>query len=308
MTDDDLPPVLVAVDGSPDATAAVTWAAHEAARRQTMLRIVHASPWTLLTDQPDHARGSWDQDALSDWTRGVVDDAVQHARDVEPGLDVDGELVHGDGPGHVLAICEGAGLVVVGRHGLGTTGSARAVGHAAHLLAAHGRRPVVVCGPDALPSQLGGREGPFLVGVDNPVVADIDLGEHRVLETAFDLARRSSGRLTVLHCWSDVDWGADHPVAGYLADWETEAKEVRVALADLVGYWHDRSPDVSLQLRVEDSRPAHHLVEGSASASAVVVGTRGRGGLPGLGVGAVAGRLIAEAHCPVVVVPAPARR
>lgn len=48
--------------------------------------------------------------------------------------------------------------------------------------------------------------------------------------------------------------------------------------------------------------PAAVLAERSASAAVLVVGARGRGGLPGLRVGSVAQRLLHRGHCPVTLV------
>lgn len=163
--------VVVGVDGSIDAGHAVTWAAHEAARKGVPLRVVHASPWSLLAERPGRCPAAWDETGLGHRARMVLAAAAAHAHDVEPGVSVDAELVHGDGPAALARAASGASTVVVGRRGRGTQGT-RHVGSAAAVLAEQVQATVVVCGYDAQHSQLGGQAGPVVVGVDNPSRAD----------------------------------------------------------------------------------------------------------------------------------------
>jgi nucleotide-binding universal stress UspA family protein len=54
---------------------------------------------------------------------------------------------------------------------------------------------------------------------------------------------------------------------------------------------------------VQERHPAEVLVELSADAELLVVGSRGRGGFHGLALGSVTHALVLHATCPVVVVP-----
>jgi nucleotide-binding universal stress UspA family protein len=294
--------VLVGVDGSSDGAHAVSWAAHEAARTGVPLRIVHASPWSMLAEEPHRADRAWDEAHLGRRARRVLDAAARHAHEVEPGIAVDAELVCGTGPAALALTCAGAATVVVGRRGLGTQGT-RQVGSAAAVLAEQVDAAVVVCGYGAQHSHLGGHDGPVVVGVDNPARGECTADQRHVLDTAFTLADRLSARLNVVHAWNDVDWGPGDALAAYLTDWPTAAKDTEVALEDLLTEWYERYPQVAVTLTVVDSRPSHALIGASAGATVVVVGGCGRASLPGSRFGPVARRVTAGASSPVLVVP-----
>lgn len=61
-------------------------------------------------------------------------------------------------------------------------------------------------------------------------------------------------------------------------------------------------PPVLVQPRVEQGHAAEVLIEQSADADLLVVGTRGRGGFLGLVLGSVSQHVAAYAKCPVTVV------
>lgn len=61
-------------------------------------------------------------------------------------------------------------------------------------------------------------------------------------------------------------------------------------------------PPVRVQPRVKRGHPAEVLIDESADAQLLVVGTRGRGGFTGLVLGSVSQHVAAYARCPVTVV------
>jgi nucleotide-binding universal stress UspA family protein len=62
---------------------------------------------------------------------------------------------------------------------------------------------------------------------------------------------------------------------------------------------------VTVKRVVVQGSTAHVLIEHSAGAPMLVVGSRGTGGFVGLLVGSVAHQVLHHAPCPVLVVPAP---
>jgi nucleotide-binding universal stress UspA family protein len=57
-----------------------------------------------------------------------------------------------------------------------------------------------------------------------------------------------------------------------------------------------------MNLVVREGNPAHVLLESSAGAMMLVVGSRGRGGFAGLILGSVSAAVAEHASCPVLVV------
>ena len=61
-------------------------------------------------------------------------------------------------------------------------------------------------------------------------------------------------------------------------------------------------PEVPVTERVVNEQPGATLVDASAGARLLVVGSRGRGGLTGLVLGSVSQGVLHQAHCPVAAV------
>jgi nucleotide-binding universal stress UspA family protein len=79
---------------------------------------------------------------------------------------------------------------------------------------------------------------------------------------------------------------------------EGAAEELLQVIKDELG----EDPPVLAQPRVKHGRPAEILIEQSATADLLVVGTRGHGGFAGLVLGSVSQHVAAYAQCPVAVV------
>ena len=62
-------------------------------------------------------------------------------------------------------------------------------------------------------------------------------------------------------------------------------------------------PAIHVTVSAINGFPAEALINASADADLVVVGTRGGGGFPHLHLGGVSSQVVHHAKCPVVVVP-----
>jgi nucleotide-binding universal stress UspA family protein len=85
------------------------------------------------------------------------------------------------------------------------------------------------------------------------------------------------------------------------------SNECRRVLTDAAYIATERHPRVQIETKVVEGAAAEVLVDASAGAALLVVGSRGNGPLIGLLLGSVSQKCVARAHCPVVVVGPEAR-
>jgi nucleotide-binding universal stress UspA family protein len=280
-------PIVVGVDGSESAADAVRWAAREASVRHGRLRLVSA----LVVPEPNHignpGLGTSYKRTMTEAAETTLADAVEQARSVDPGLDVQTQLWTGFPVPVLLDESLSASLVVIGSRGLGGF-SGLLAGSVAVGVAARGACPVVVVrGSGERPA---GR--PVVVGVDgSPLSED-------ALALAFEEAALHAAPLLAVHSWQE---DATELSIAPLVDWEGLEAQEHLLLAERLAGWSEKYPDVEVTRRVRRVGPAGELVELSRTAELVVVGTRGRGGLRGLLLGSVSHALIHHAHCPVLV-------
>jgi nucleotide-binding universal stress UspA family protein len=84
-------------------------------------------------------------------------------------------------------------------------------------------------------------------------------------------------------------------------DWEQAEKYEQEALAGTAAAWRDRHPGVDIVEKTVMGDPAKALIDESAGAELLVVGSHGRGELRGLVLGSVSHAVLHHAHCPVAV-------
>ena len=255
--------VVVGVDGSDAATAAVRWAAEEACRRDIPVRLVTA----VETVTPIRIGATALEPPL------VRDMIVTEVRGGPPVAVLRQESAD-------------ASVVVVGNRGVGGFAGLLA-GSVSVGLAASAACPVVVVRGTVTAG------GPVVVGIDGSSADDA------VAAFAFDAAGARNARLVVAHAWSD----ATIDEAGWtLLQWdEIEAEQLGILDAQLAG-WSEKYPDVEVSRIVEHENAARMLIGRSATAQLVVVGSRGRGAVRGALLGSVGQAVLRHADCPVAVV------
>jgi nucleotide-binding universal stress UspA family protein len=85
-------------------------------------------------------------------------------------------------------------------------------------------------------------------------------------------------------------------------DWRDREREGREILAERLAGWQERYPDVQVERLLFCDKPSRWLLQESERAQLVVVGSRGRGGFPGMLLGSVSSAVAQSAKVPVIVV------
>ncbi|WP_280430125.1 universal stress protein [Nocardia brasiliensis] len=282
--------IIAAVDGSASSYQAAAWAAVEATLHHRRLHLV-----TSMAIRTGYGPGMSLGEADLEWLRRdgerILDEAKRIARTAAPGeeppitTEVSFELVIP----MLIERSAHASMLVVGSRGMGAF-QRGLLGSVSTATTHHAHCPVAVIHQisaiDAVSATL-----PVLVGVDgtaNSVPA---------LELAFEEASRRKVGLTALHAWSDVS-SLDLPVAG----WDGAQDSAAAILAESLAGYAERYPDVAVRRIVKADRPVRSLLDESANAQLVVVGSHGRGGFASMLLGSTSNALLHSVEAPMIVV------
>ncbi|WP_037070292.1 universal stress protein [Pseudonocardia acaciae] len=284
--------VVVGVDGSESALDAARWAAGEARRRGLSLRLVNAFGWTDAQPVGEAVVTPEYREALLREAHSEVAAAAAAAEEFAPGVRVEQHVEVGFPVPVLRAEAERARLLVLGDRGLGAV-LGLLIGSVAVSMAANAACPVVVVrGPDpvGLPSDL-----PVVVGVDGSGYSEA------AIAFAHEAAAARKAPLVAVHTWGELILD---PRPALLRDADAIEAAEREMLAERLAGWADKYPDLDVRRLVTRSRPANALVEWSARAQLLVVGSRGHGNFAGLILGSVSHAVVQRAECPVAVVRA----
>ena len=277
--------IIVGVDESSYAQAALRWAVDYAAQRNVSVTALLA--WDYIDQHHLQPDTMFDPSYGSETAEKVLDALVRRAVGVDSEV---ARVVVCDHAGHALVEAAGtdAALVVVGARGMSGFKGLLLGSVSRHLLhAATG--PVAIVRDDAS-------------RVNEPVVVGIDGSEpsRRALEWAIEYARCRQLRLVALHAWL-----LPYTMLGIFAppDLRECAERADRFLAHELTHVDATGLIEPIERRTVEGPPSAALLEASSLASLVVVGSRGRGQFTNTLLGAVSDQVSHYATCPVVVVP-----
>jgi nucleotide-binding universal stress UspA family protein len=285
MTSLNTRPVVVGVDGEPGSAGALRYAVVEARRRRAPLRLVHVVP-AFLSLGPAIPLAD-----LHRIGREILDKTSETVRSLDPDLELESVIAHGDRSDGVVRAAEGAQLVVVGRET--RRGFDRVLsGTVTAGVAAHAPCDVVVVPSFWVDTPTRGR---VVVGVKTRENA------HELLAQAFAEASARDAVLVVVTAWQLVDPYFDR-VEGrtHAREWDEEGRKV---VTEISADWRTAYPDVSMETRIVHGPAARMLRDLSEGADLLVISRR-RLAFPPFGrLGAVGHDLLRLSDVPVHVVP-----
>lgn len=281
--------IIVGVDGSRYADAAVQWAVGEAVMRNHPLSIVSViSPlisgwsgaWGTLPADVD----PWQVEQADHIIKDAVRIAVESAEGAT--LQLNTETPVGPLVPTLVDMTKQAHMVVVGCHGLGAFSRA-VLGSLSTALIHHAHCPVAVLHGHAPPENA---DGPIVLGIDGSPASE------RATALAFEEASWRKAELVAMHAWSDADWPDMAPIP-----WSDIAPDAEATLAERLAGWQEKYPDVAVRRVVVRDHPAKNLLALAESAQLVVVGSHGRGGFTGMLLGSVSTAVVHGIQTPVIV-------
>jgi nucleotide-binding universal stress UspA family protein len=274
--------VVVGVDGSTAADAALRWSGRLAGSTGAEVVAVHAFRYPhreISADERERLLAERATLLADQWVRPAVD---------APGA-VRSKVEAGDPRTVVLATAEaeGADLLVLGRTGRGGGPGFLHLGSVVEHAAHHTRCPLAV-----IPSDVFGPIRRIVIGVDGSVAAAA------AVDWCAELASSVNAEVVAVTVaepiveltpsWDEKNWRRDA---------ERDIQTWVAALAD-AGVAVDA-------VATENLHPADGLlgVSSARAADLIVLGTRGAGGFTGLRFGGVAMKVLHRAFLPLVLVP-----
>lgn len=278
--------IVVATDGSADATQAVEWLTQFPLPADASIDIVSAIPWPESTTKA--GRELWRHAAAT------AEDA--RARLSKRWKDVGAAVDDGD-PRSVITDAAGArsaDLIVVGARSLGIVSSAL-LGSVSLGVARHAPCPVLICKGSARPLRS------VTIGLDGSLSARVALDYFAALPLPADLALRLVGVVEPLR-YPSVDLLSPQLVALMKEYEDARRAELERVLATAVADLRGRVRKVTTTTLVGQPAPSILSEAAKQPSDLVVVGARGLGTVKRLLLGSVSESVLRHASCSVLIV------
>lgn len=282
--------VVAALDSSAHDRTVAAWAAAEAERSESTLRLVSVIDAGLqLTPYEALVAGTPSlSEEVDTNTREHLDDLADALRANDPGLKVVTEVLWGSPAAGLVEASEGARVLVTG------SPAHAGIGSVVVPVMAHAHCPVVVV-PDGSRTE---RPRTAVVGVDGS-----DHSRH-ALAYALETVDPVGGSVTCVAAWR-TEIEAEMLITYMMADTVPEIDKRYAALLDeVVRDVTPGHPEVAVTPLVRHGHTAPVLLEVAQEQDAdlIVLGSRGRGGFTGLLLGSISRRVAAKSDRPVAVV------
>lgn len=282
--------IVVAADGSAEASLAVQWAVEQAALERRTLAVVTVVQVPVPAGAmvvPGSRVGPAD---FMDACAAITAESVALAERHRPGVEVEGVTISGDTRDALIELSSEAHLIVLGSRGRGPVRSVL-LGSIGAGVSKHAHCPVVVCRPG---TELAVKRGVL-------VAADGTAGSLPVVEFAFRQAALRSQPLTAVHCFWDAIAGIEHAHLAY--DGADGAESGRLLLAESIAGFRERYPEVHVTERVARGSVVECLTTIADEHNLVVIGRHPLDSLAAKFTGATSTSVLERAHTPVAVVP-----
>ena len=286
--------VVVGVDGSEQALTAAQWALDVAARRHLPLEVIHSWSVPLPPVGLGPTPVNLNDESLRAAAQRVVDDAVSTLQATAPDVSLTGTLYPGTPTAALLEAAERSKMVVLGSSGLDRV-TEFILGSVTQQVVAHATCPVAVI-PSQEADDPGIEAGRVVVGIDGSELS-VD-----ATHMAFEEASLRRCGLTLLHVWNAPGYETAGVVVPDTFNLEEAHSDELRAMAETVAGLAEKYPDVHVEQRLRQGRPAKALADATRGAALVVVGSRGHGGFASLMLGSTSRALLHHAYCPVLVV------
>lgn len=272
--------IVVGVDGSAGAGAALRWAVEEAALRDG--HVVALLAWSLLDPRPTEGSGGYDTHTEEKAAAALS----AMIADIAPGQGVEERLVCDLPATALLDAGKDADLLVVGARGVGGF-AGLLLGSVSERVLEHAPCAVAVVRDAAVPTT----GAPVVVGIDGSSASET------ALRWAAAEARLRGATLRVVHAWHVPPTGFASGVDIYDLIERAARQVLDQALTDpaLTG--------LELEGLLECMGAAQSLMKHARDASLVVTGTRGLGRFGRVVLGSTTRQLAHHATCPVAVIP-----